>query len=363
MGDVLTGLLGGLLGGVPKITVTLRNSSNTALQTFEFESGDAANIFFGPDSLLYLKLKVTANNVSKVSVKLTSAGLFGLVEADVYLRVHEVFKLETSDDCAPLMLSTFDAEGATLTLLQNHHEPVLNPSYAIDNNPATYSQIGYNGTISLSLATTISQEFRFPQVSEPGEQPVIVFSRDASVLNLDLLNSIQIQVYNGSSSVYTGTAAGLLGLDALALLSAVLGTSEPYRITIPVTAPYDRIVISYSQLLGLGIVAHALRIYDVKSGPVVPELSSLSYAGCEGSSTIISVTNYAPGVTYQWYNSELNVIHEGANLPYNFPAAGQTDTLLVRAIDECGTPSAYQPMIVRGFYTPPGASISSSSFE
>lgn len=368
IGGLFNSLLGGLITGTPTIQIDFRNASGSTVQSTTLVGGNSPNIYFGPDGFLYLKIKTTAN-IQRVSVKLSNPALLGLGGllglSEVKLHVHDVFTLSGTAGCNPLVLTKYDAAGITLDLLEDNGEPINNPHFAIDGSETTYSELGYGGLLGLEIGSVIEQEIIFPQLSLPGEEPVIVFDRSSAILSLDLLDAVHIDVYNNTTLVYSGSAAEILGVDALSILSLVLGSAAiPDRISIPVSGVFNRIVIKYAQTLSLGLLDDPkLKIYDVKVGPKLPHLSTYSFAGCKGKPVTLNVIDYSSSYTYHWYDTDLNEVHVGHEFPYLYPNGGVVDTLLVRAVNSCGTPSAFQPLTVTGYHTPISTEINVTTFE
>lgn len=350
LGGVVNGLLGTLIGGDPTITIELLTTTSTLVQSVNLTGGVAANIEFGPEGYMYLK--ITSTGVfRRVRVGLKDEALLGigLLAGETKLRVHDAFVLTGSDDpCNPFVTTTYDATGLTVSLLQSNPNPIRNVGNAIDNDMTTYSELGYDGLLGGYVGSNLQQTVRYKTLSESYEQPVIAFDRNSTILTLDLLNAINITAYNGATVVYSGTAAGILSLDALGILSLTVGSSVPDRISIPVTGPYNRVVVTYAQTVGLGLTDQPLKIYDIQRAPRIPSFSAEVYGGCEGLDLELEVMDPIADVTYEWYTTDLTLIHTGATMDYTYPGDGVQDTILVRAVNACGIASAYQPLRVIG---------------
>lgn len=347
LGGLVNSVLEGLIAGTPTIDIRLRTSSGTVVTTQEMTPSSSNQVFYGSEGIMYLKVTSTGT-FSRVEVDISNPAFLGMGN-NMILRVHDIFYVTpTPDPCDAFYLTYYDALGLNVSLVTDNGSPISNPHHAIDGNNSTYSELGYNGVVSLYLGSTIKQTILFDEISTANEQPVITFDRNASLLTLDLLNAMQIDVYNGSSSVYSGTAGSLLSLDALGILSATIIGGIPDKISIPVSAPFNKVVVSYSQTVGLGVTDQPLKIYEITKGPKKPILTSSTINGCDGLPTEVSVTSPTSGITYNWYNSDLDLIHTGTDLEYVFPASGTTDTILVQSVNECGVTSQFEYVLISG---------------
>lgn len=352
LGALINGVLGDLVLGTPKIKIELLNSSGTAVQTKTISGASAEQVYIGSDGIMYLQVTSTVAFKS-VRVSALNDALLGigsvLANSEVVLNFHDVFYFSgTPAACEDFVTTSFDATGLSLSLLNDNPNPVLNPEYAIDNNPVTYSELGYAAPVGAYVGATISQTVYFNNESTADEEVVITFGRNSTLLTLDLLDNISIKVLNGATVVFDNTASSLLSLEALGILSVKIGSTTPDKISIPVTGAFDRVIISYTQVIGASVLNDPLKLYDVSKAPRIPQLSSYTYAGCEGLTTELAVLDPIATATYEWLDADFNVIHTGATFDYTYPTNGTSDTIFVYSENTCSQTSAFRPIVISG---------------
>lgn len=346
LGSVVTGLLGDLALGTPTLTMQARTNTGTVVHTSEFEPGDAANIGIGPDGYYYLTLTPSAA-YRRISITYSNDAVLGLATESAIL-LNGVFVLDgAADPCDPYLLTSYDFTGISASLLNANPNPVNNPHHAIDDVAATYSTLGYSSAVALYVGATITQEVIFGSASATNEQPIITFDFPSSLLDLDLINEVEVNVYNGATNIYTNNLGSLLSLELLYFLNISVADGIPATISIPVTGAFDRVEISYTQVVSAGVAAPPLRIYDVTRGPAVPTLQSFDNISCALATFTFEVNDPIADATYVWKDSEMNIIHTGTSLTTTYPADGVADTFLVEATN-CLATSGPQIFVLQG---------------
>lgn len=346
LGSVVTGLLGDLALGTPTLTMQARTNTGTVVHTSEFEPGDAANIGIGPDGYYYLTLTPSAA-YRRISITYSNDASLGLATESAIL-LNGVFVLDgAADPCDPYLLTSYDFTGISASLLNANPNPVNNPHHAIDDVAATYSTLGYSSAVALYVGATITQEVIFGSASATNEQPIITFDFPSSLLDLDLINEVEVNVYNGATNIYTNDLGSLLSLDLLYFLNLSVADGIPATISIPVTGAFDRVEISYTQVVTAGVAAPPLRIYDVTRGPAMPTLESFDNIACALASYTFEVNDPVADVTYVWRDADMNIIHTGTSLTTTYPGDGVSDTFLVEAAN-CLATSSPQIFVLQG---------------
>lgn len=139
---------------------------------------------------------------------------------------------------------------------------VTNPWNAVDNDISTYAQIA-RGVAVLNEASLTTV---FKQQATAGDELQIVIEVPANpVLSLSLLQGYTIQRYLGDTPVgqALNSTSSILDLKLLGLLGGT--TNKAVVIVAPYNEPYDRVKISYGNVVG--VLGNFTRIYDISIKP------------------------------------------------------------------------------------------------
>jgi len=139
---------------------------------------------------------------------------------------------------------------------------VTNPWNAVDNDISTYAQIA-RGVAVLNEASLTAV---FKQPATAGDELQLVIEVPANpVLSLSLLQGYTIQRYLGNTPVgpALNSSSSVLDLKLLGLLGGT--TNKAVVIVAPYNAPYDRVKISYGNVVG--VLGNFTRIYDISIKP------------------------------------------------------------------------------------------------
>jgi len=139
---------------------------------------------------------------------------------------------------------------------------VTNPWDAVDNDVNTYAQIA-RGVAVLNEASLTAV---FKQQATAGDELRIVFEVPANpVLSLSLLQGYTIQRYLGDTPVGSplNSSSSVVDLKLLGLLGGT--TNKAVVIVAPFNQPYDRVKISYGNVVG--VLGNFTRIYDISMKP------------------------------------------------------------------------------------------------
>jgi gliding motility-associated-like protein len=234
---------------------------------------------------------------NSVRVRLRFRGdLLGVnLGSSVSMKIYNGFTV-TSENCAP---SIFANLGAVVGINVSLTELVKTPNLAVDNNMATSSQL-QAGVVG--LGSSISQTVFLNGLSTADDYAKVVISVPASILNLNLFNTITVQGYNGNTPVGTPQAiSNLLTLDLLGLLAKTTPTPVYFK----PGAPFDRIKISIDNALAVGgnILQGGLNVHEVQRTVEKPSFAGLvnGAAGFCGNQVTLAVNNPNAGFTYNWY--------------------------------------------------------------
>lgn len=353
---LLSVLLGGTLGsalnavlfataGNPQIEITVLDSDNNPVVNSSYGMASIdGNAYIGPDGLFYITITPPTdyNHVNVVFQNITALPF--PYELQIGFNGAFVYENGPEDPCNPQVVTSIDALGISVDVLELDAAPIQNPHYAIDNDPGTYSSFGYGGLISGYVGSQLTQNIYYNSPSSPDERATITFGYSTSLLDIDLLNNLEITLYNGGSSVYSTDFGTLLGGSVLFdIISISLGEDIPATVTIPYAGTFDRIEINYTQLVEVSVLSPSLRIYSVNRGPISPTIEAYDNEHCADASITLNVEDPDETIDYVWRNTSFEIVHTGSSYATSYPADGISDTLLVEA-QICGVNS--EPMIV-----------------
>lgn len=234
---------------------------------------------------------------NSIRIRLRFQGnLLGLaLGSSLNMKVYDAFTVAT-ENCAPAIYATTgESTGLNVTLT----ELVKTPQNAIDNNMATSSQL-QAGVVG--LASSISQTIYLNGLSTADDYAKVVLSVPASVLNVNLFNTVTVQAYNGNTPIGTAQPiSSLLTLDLLGLLANTAVTPVYFK----PGAPFDRVKVSIDNTLAVGgnLLSGGLNIHEVQRTVAKPSFAGLTggaLAIC-GNQVSLSVSNPDAGFTYNWY--------------------------------------------------------------
>ncbi|ACU05937.1 putative Ig domain-containing protein [Pedobacter heparinus] len=234
---------------------------------------------------------------NSIRVRLRFSGnLLGLaLGASINMKVYSAFNVAT-ENCAPSIYATIgESTGVNVTLT----ELVKTPQLAIDNNMTTAAQL-QAGVVG--LGSTVSQTIYLNGLSTADDYAKVVISVPASVLNVNLFNTVTVQAYNGNTPVGTAQpVSSLLSVDLLGLLAKTAVTPVYFK----PGAPFDRVKVSIDNTLAVGgnILSGGLNIHEVQRTVAKPSFAGLTAGALAicGNQVSLSVNNPDGGFTYNWY--------------------------------------------------------------
>ncbi|MFA6056799.1 MAG: hypothetical protein WC756_01280 [Taibaiella sp.] len=334
LGNLLTGLLGD-----QSFQVEIKSSTGTSIVTYN-SAGNGTRVFpqgtfnFVKDGSGQTFITFMANpgvNYSRIRV---TANTSGLVAADYELKVQDAYYLSgTATPCDPLLTTSFDAQGLSLSLLNSNGAPVKNAERTIDADTANFSTFGY-GIVNVGALGNISQDVYFSNLSKVGHQVKMKFRFPPSLLALGVLNNINVTAYRNDTLVATTDIDSVLSLQALGLLQTGINNNLPVYVQIPVgdTAQFNRVRITYNQLLSVG-VDQMMELYGIDRVPPQPLVNVPTGVSCPGTIVHLSVANVTAGVSYKWYDSANVVVSTDTFYNATVPANGITNNYYVTSSD------------------------------
>jgi len=264
--------------GTGSIAVTARsNDTQVTASTTKFITINGQELY---------AVNVSGGSIN--GVRITANGpLLGSAAVSVYYAFYE----PTTTACATVLGTSTGGTGLNLGSISSAQN-------AIDGNLDTYSTF----SLTLGLATTLTQTVYFSNVSNPGEAVTATFSVPDGTLSLDLLGDIRVLAYRGGTEVSSQSLSNLLSLDLLGLLN---DDNERFTVSFTPSGIFDRVVVSMSSTLGL---SGSLRLHEVQRTPVEPEIPDLESSVirlCEGETASITAQSM-PGSVIRWYDAVNN---------------------------------------------------------
>ncbi|WP_192349227.1 T9SS type A sorting domain-containing protein [Algoriphagus sp. Y33] len=300
LGELLGDVLGSVLLGNQEIEIQARNSSNVIVESRTSTQGfDTDGVKLVQDGsgnyFLAIKPSVSYDRVRLINRSITLVGLGTEYTLDVY----NAFYYSGVDPCGLMpTFTSYDGAGVSLDLL-NLNDLVLNPFHAIDNDPATYSQISLG---VLGVAATTEQFIYFTSPVQPGNDILVSLATSASLVDLGLLNNVYLVAYSNGAEVESVAASSLVELDLLGLLDTDSFLQFPLNHE---SAEIDQIGIRVSSLADAGLLAGGLQIGAVTVVPSPPEFEPEHETGlytiCQGDEQVIVPLNES-GRVLNWYS-------------------------------------------------------------
>ncbi|WP_192349229.1 gliding motility-associated C-terminal domain-containing protein [Algoriphagus sp. Y33] len=259
LGSDLADLLGTVALGDHYFTVTPKTAGGTDLYEASSQNG-----FAGQD------VRVVQDAAGRFYIAFTADQPYQSVRIDHYLsallglgntatmQVYSMCRETDFDLCEQATFTDFDGSGIALDLVDITQGGVFNPQNAIDENSSNYS------TINLGVAgvgASVYQNIYFKTKSLTSDALRIRVQLDQpGILNLDLVGSYRVILYNGNQEVYNETLQNALinNIDLLGLLN--LG--EILELTIEPGVVYDRVSFGLQSLVSINTSA-PIRLYGI----------------------------------------------------------------------------------------------------
>ena len=262
LGGLLTNVLGLVLVGQQEFTVEAKNQTSTVLTALS-KASLAPNvgkikIVEGLDGAKYVAITPNAA-YDRLYIKNSVGSAVGLgvvKKLDVFSAFTYV---PSSSTCGKPIGTSYDGAGLSLSLLRTMGNTNLGAS--IDNNLDTYSVLKLGGLVDLNIGSYFSQLFYFPTQSSSNGTVNIKLGGNTGVLDLNLLSSIEVRLYDNDELVYLRPLSGglLNGVD----IAGLLHNNEPVTLTFAPGKAFDKVEVRMNTAVNVGLASGGLRIYDV----------------------------------------------------------------------------------------------------
>ncbi|TVZ23440.1 gliding motility-associated-like protein [Dokdonia sp. Hel_I_63] len=363
LGNLLADVLGIVLIGNQEFTVKALNGNTTVLSAVSSDpntfSGARTQIVTDAQGDYYIAL-TPDQPYSSIEITNSIGSLIGLNQ-ERSLKVYGAFYGADAPICNTPSFTSFDGTGLNLDLINVGGAGVTNIENAIDGDLATFSELSLG---VLSVAATVEQVIYFQNASQPTEDFKIRLAVDPSLLALGVANNIQFEAYNGSNLIASRDLGSLLNLELINLLQS----NSPIDIGFDVSAPVDRIVVSYSSLLNTSL-SQRLDLYDVAVTAAIPEIAAASQniTLCENSTAELIATTDTTNSQIEWYDEE-----QGGNLlatvdsgeTFTTSSLTESTTFYAAATENgCTVASVRTPVLVTINPTPRASDILVAGFD
>lgn len=351
LGGVLADVAGAVLIGNQEFTVQAKNVNTVVLDgdsnsVADF-SGDRLRIVINPAGE-YLIAITPSLPYNRIRLTNRVGSLLGLGNTKV-LNVFEAYYISAPANCGTAAYTNFTGSGITLDALELGDAGVENPQFAIDASTTNFSVLSLG---ILGVGATISQTVYFEGPSTSTDQFNVRLRLTGTLLNLDVANNVRIMSYNGGTQVTNQTLSTLLVLNLLNIQGGAI-TSVP----INPGAPVDRIVVSFTSLVGASVVQN-LDFFGVTRTvappTVTPPPGGGNYFACAGSTASLTATTGA-GNELHWYTiatgGTATVVTSGT--PFITPVLTASATFYVAAA-KIGCPEESSRVAIPVTVTPVG---------
>ena len=294
----LTGLLSNNLVEVDAYTGATASTDGTVIPNTNVTNTIVRDVA----GLNYLAV-TSSSTYNAVRVRLRyKSNLLGLsLGSAINMNVYTAFDV-TADNCGT---SIFTDLGAASGVNVSLSTLITNPESAIDGNLATYSRI-QSGLVG--AGSIVSQTVYLNGLSGAGDVAKIYLSQPGTVLTANVLGTITLQAYNGSTLVGSVQSAG--NLINLQLLSSFTNNT-PIPVFFTPGAPFDRIQVSVNNTLAVGgnLLGGGLNINEVQRTVTAPTFAKTNgtITICGGSTLALSALSSNPAYTYNFYKKTNNV--------------------------------------------------------
>ncbi|MBN7813049.1 hypothetical protein J0A68_18995 [Algoriphagus sp. H41] len=340
LGNLIGGILGSVLLGRQEIRVQALNSAGTAVLSRRSTEGfntDRVRLVMDKNGHYYLAIR-PSQAYNRIRIRNFSVAGVGL-GAEYTLDVYHAFYFGTEDRCTDRpTFTSFDGSGATLDLLTLNQQSA-GLYKAIDEPTTTYSEISL-GVVGLN--GQVEQMVFFNTPIAPGNDILVSMSKDASLVDLSLLNHVELVAYAEDVEIKALELSSLLDLDLLGLFSS--GQVFQFPISSE-TLSIDRIGIRVSSLLAVGVLEGKLLVNSVTVAPSPPTIDPVweedSFVVCEGNTVTITPQALA-GRVLHWYHDREGADYIGEAASYAIPddlVPGEYDYFVRTALESCAAES------------------------
>ena len=272
-----------ILGIDPKTQITIQGFNGPtsagpalALSTLA-TNADGYFVFPVNSNFTSIKILVTTENTTLTS------GNPAIAQAEVF----DVYMFDPTCNPAKSTAKTFTG----VNLLSS----INNPDNAIDGDLSTYA----NFSAGIGVGATLIESINLYHLSKVGEAATVTLSVPSSLIAVGLLGNLQIEAFNGATSVGAiGVSALLQGTDLLGLLQSGKISTITF---LPPGGQFDRINVSMGSLVG---VSGTLNLYEVQITPAKPTFATPTLQNvtiCSGNTATFTANAATSGNELRWY--------------------------------------------------------------
>lgn len=237
---------------------------------------------------------VTYNSL-RVRLRVRNNALSISLGGSMNMNIYPAFNY-SADNCGSAIFTSVAATGLNVSLTSL----VTNPQNAIDGNLTTFSQLQAG---LVTLGSSVSQTIYLNGLSSSTDVAKVVLSQGGSLLSVNVLKTITVQAFNGSTAIGTPLSlSNLINLDLLGLFS----NNRPFPVFFTPGAPFDRIKVSLDNGLAIGgnILAGGLNINEGQRTvpkPLFTGVTGNAQILCGGSTLTLTPQNPNATYTYNFY--------------------------------------------------------------
>ncbi len=276
VGNLLSNVLEGLIGGVGNTTFTLKNGTS---EIFSGGTHEYANANIDINKMRFVK-DVNGDYYVRffpgapfktLEVKINQYGLF---QANKWINIYDTFYYDENSKCSPKFTYS-DVTSSLLSVINN--DPISNINYAIDNNLNTASVFNTGGLLDVGVGRKIEQVIDFGRFIDD-KKVVLKLQIPSGLLNVNIASSLKVVFYQGNNEIgIKDIDQNILGADLLGLINSENNT--PFTISVDplldenqAIRSFDKIGIRFSSPVNISLldVNGEFKIYDVGLESIEP---------------------------------------------------------------------------------------------
>ncbi|WP_149694275.1 gliding motility-associated C-terminal domain-containing protein [Chitinophaga sp. CF418] len=225
---------------------------------------------------------------------------------------------------------------------------VDNPGLAVDNDPATASNV----RLGVAAAGYVYQDLVFPIAGKAGDTVRLGLGTTSGLLDLDLIANIGVGLGNGARAADADMGSLQSDLLTVRLLNGVQRSTYAFV----ANKTFDRVEIRLNALVGAITI---LNVYYAQVVTPVAQVAAGTIFTCSGSPAVLSAVGPA-GYTLRWYKSYTGGAPLGYGASFTTPAITKDTTYFVEAAgaDSCGSERRTPVQVKTGL---PGVVVTPSS--
>jgi gliding motility-associated-like protein len=287
-------------------TATLTVSPTTPGITYKWYTSSTGGtaIFTGPIFNTPALTSTTTYYVEAVA----ASGCTSTTRTPVTVKVNPIF----STSCDFASTQTFDVNGGLICIACG----VTDENNSVDQDTTNFSQLHLPISV---LGSYVSQKLIFADPGIVGDTVTLKISVPGSLADVNILGSIQLASYNGSTF-----NNDRITLSSNLLKIAILPGGQTAIIKFAPKAVFDRVEVRLNS--GIATLLTTTNIYYASKQVEAPRLATNTIPICAGGSATFTVINPRAGVTYRWYTAAVGgtLVHTGVTFPVSNVTATTT---------------------------------------